>query len=629
MQGERRTAGWILLAGLLMAGAPLCAQPAPGLVGTVRAPESQPIASAHVFAFSLASSDLRKVATDLVGRFQFDQLPAGIYQVVAYKSGFVPAVVGLTRSTPDQRQILDIDLVPEVRDASLEEDYWDLRARIPSDVLREIATLAVLEASVAGGVRLPVDEVRFEADLVAEAGSDDIVAPDAAQLAGGRIDLRGQVASMKVGFSGDFRQLESTPDAAGAQSFKGSAQSMSLDLRPEDRLSRLQISSARNRQVTLQDGVERPVDFEHLSLLWDTPVGDNAESSFAARLIDETNYYQSGLIDPLDVPNASRTWEVEGSYSRELGERSVIEAGIRYREREATWGTPGEAPRTGAERAELFGQGGYRLRPSMLIEYGVYSVLRDGEIALAPQGGLVLQLNPQWQLSARASGRFEASGASTDWPGLDFLPVFLDGSLAECDRAEERCYRLALSRSEGDDLLSLGAVHRELGETFRVYLSRDFFDRSESIYLVPGDRLNELNLSVARRLSPNILTRVASSVAAGGGGTFLATVDDGYENQVRYLIASIDTQFQATSTGVFLAFHQVEQNFSPLDDALAALPAQLSERLQLTVTQDLNVLLDLPADWALQLNMELARQGESGGPNEIRRRVLGGLAIRF
>ena len=96
-----------------------------------------------------------------------------------------------------------------------------------------------------------------------------------------------------------------------------------------------------------------------------------------------------------------------------------------------------------------------------------------------------------------------------------------------------------------------------------------------------------------------------------------------------YFITSIDTRFGATSTGVFIALHQLEQTLTPLAPGVPGVTPVTSQRLQLRVRQDLNVLLDLPADWALQLNMELSRGNFLEAEQETRRRVLGGIAVRF
>ena len=116
---------------------------------------------------------------------------------------------------------------------------------------------------------------------------------------------------------------------------------------------------------------------------------------------------------------------------------------------------------------------------------------------------------------------------------------------------------------------------------------------------------------------------------------------------MRYLVTSLDTHYQGTATGLFISFHHLEQEleqlpgvagfvpagylgFGPLTeadsgyglagksggfppvapaaDALSPVGPRLEmQRLQLMLTQDLNILLDLAADWAVKLNMEVSR----------------------
>ena len=137
------------------------------------------------------------------------------------------------------------------------------------------------------------------------------------------------------------------------------------------------------------------------------------------------------------------------------------------------------------------------------------------------------------------------------------------------------------------------------------------------------------------RLAPGILTRLQSNLAAGGGGVLLNTSQVPYENDVRYLVTSIDTQFERSSTGLFLSFHHLAQNLSPMESTLRGDEAeQALERLQVMVTQDLAFLKTLASDLALQLNMEFSRGSLPSGrqyddPDELRRRVTGGVSVKF
>ena len=99
----------------------------------------------------------------------------------------------------------------------------------------------------------------------------------------------------------------------------------------------------------------------------------------------------------------------------------------------------------------------------------------------------------------------------------------------------------------------------------------------------------------------------------------------------------MDTQFEHTSTGVFVAFHHLAQQLNPIDGVAgenAVAPEMELERLQVMLTQDLEVLSHLASQWAVHLNMELSRGSipESDpqfDDEELRKRVMGGLTVSF
>jgi hypothetical protein len=98
-------------------------------------------------------------------------------------------------------------------------------------------------------------------------------------------------------------------------------------------------------------------------------------------------------------------------------------------------------------------------------------------------------------------------------------------------------------------------------------------------------------------------------------------------------VTSLDTQFLASSTGVFVAFHHLSQELQPLGGKGQSPQITELEHLRLQLTQDLGVLMDLAADWAVQLNMELSRgpmsSASNADPDELRRRLMGGIAVKF
>lgn len=609
--------------------------------------EAAPLAAAHIYAYQLADLSLRKVKTDAQGNFLFQDLPAGLYKVIAHKTGFVPAVIMLTRTTAQAYQFLDVQLAQRQAGKGADsDDFWSIRARVPADVLREIEKdessfeFASFNAPIPGGL-----STSFRTEMQALTGVDQIGAGNDGQLSGAGVGLKGQVGQVQVGLQGRFSQLSSggTLQGPGAPSSMGQQSSLMVDV-SRGSGSRVSIVSLNNRMAGgfgfsesgdgPGPGAPGPVDFEHYQVSWSQDVGSNGRSEVSARYTNENNFHRQTAIDPLAIPEASQTWQVEGAYTIDFSDRNSLQSGLRYRERQyglSDLDRPGKAyERQALSSIDLFSRGGLRVQPAVLMEYGLYSTLSDGSLALTPQGGVVLQLGSNWQLETSAARR-----VYTDAPyGPEFLPtLFAQRDL--CEQGSDSCYEVNLSRKDGDDnTLTFGAIHRTIGDTLRLYFSEDFFDRMESLYLVRGDELPEVRFGFRHKISPRVVTTLDSSVASGGGGTFFAANGQPYENQVRYMVTSLDTQLLASSTGIFVAFHHLEQQLDSVNVPGRTDVQMELERLQLVLNQNLNVLLDMASNWTVQLNMELSRGGTftSGTPvsdDRVRHRLLGGIAVKF
>ncbi len=582
-----------------------------------------PLASAAVYAYQLADFKLWKGVTDEQGRFRFESLPAGLYKIIAAKSGFLPAIVHLTRGSANHHQYVDLELREGPVEGSSTANFWSVREQIPPDVLRDLGLIE-------GGSPRPADgepEVQLAARLLALTGvSQGFNGDTPSQLTGGRLDVEGEIRNIRLGIEGDFSQLQSlTGQSLG---LSGRTQAMTVNLEGMGS-GRVELSSVSNR--LRMDGSLPEIGLESHRVSWSQPLGEGV-SQFAAQYTQESNFYSTGLWAPHAAPLASRSWRLEGSFLTDLTERSSFETGFRYLERESQYGRDREALLSPDEQIELYGRGGLQVSPGLLVEYGLYSTLRDGTVWLSPRGGLVLKLGRQWQAGSVVTSRFRADG--DELLRQYFTPVYFADS-TPCEQGEELCYQLYLRRNgSGDGSLSIGATHRRYAETLRLYFDDDFYNFFESLYLVEGDELPELKLEFQHRLSPGVLTRFESSVAAGGGGVLTAADRSRYENQVRYMVTSLDTHFERTSTGVFLAFHQLAQELSPMHRRNLRHADMELERVQLLLTQDLDFLQRVASDLALQLNMEISRGSLPAGrqyedPDEIRRRITGGLSVRF
>jgi hypothetical protein len=598
--------------------------------------ESSPLAAAHIYAFHLADLKIReKAQTDTRGHFLIQDLPAGLYKVIAHKKGFAPAIamLMLSRTTAQASQILDFQLLQRQpgKDAD-EDDFWSIRSRIPADVLREIENDEAGAQLSEQFLPPPVPSLlahNLETEMQALTGSDKSL------LSGG---IRGQVGEAEVTLGGQWNRLGGSTTVRPGAGPVNTGQTNSLYLDVARGPGSLRISSLNNRMMLSESG-DSPVDFESYQVNGSQEVGANGRVDIAAHYTAENNFYRGGLIEPLSIPETSRTWRIEGAYTASLSDRNTLQTGLRYRERQFGIGPdlPGKAyERQALSTVDLFSRGGVRVQPAVLVEYGLYSTLSDGSLEHTPQGGLVFQLGSNWQLKTSAARR-----VYTNTPSLpDFLPtLFQQQDL--CEQGSEACYQLDLMHTDADEnTFMVGAAHRVVGDTLRLFFSEDFFDRLYSLYLVRGDEIPEVRAGFRRKISPSVVTSLDASVAQGGGGKFIAPTGEPYENQVRYLVTSLDTQLLKTSTGIFVAFHQLQQRLDPAADLnksqrrLTATEMQY-DRLELMLSQNLDFLFDVTSDWIVQLNMELTRGGaftpaDSGLENDkVSRRFLGGIAIKF
>jgi hypothetical protein len=659
---------------------------------------SSPLAAAGVYAYQLANLTLHKVETDPQGNFLFRNLPAGLYKIIANKPGFVPAIMLVTRTTAQAYQFLELQMAPGAAANAVSKgaarpanpgdvDFWALRASIPPDVLRDIdaaepqgagdatkSARAALpgEGSVApaaGAASSATFNSRFRAEVQAMAGVADVAQVGVGQVSTGKVGIEGQLGAMAVGLSGHFWQMSSDGPLPGsplrsapAGSSDGQTSALSLNLQPGP-ASKITLDSVSDHLLPrTATGSLEPVGLDHYQVSWSQALGESSRSDFSAQYTNENNYHRQGPIDPADIPDASRTWRVDGAYTTGLGDEGSIQAGFRYSEMQLG-GSPlgtgfGVAPLGASssqasvlsssptsalsgspisdhQTVDFFSRGSTRLQPAFMVEYGLYTTLQDGSLSLTPQGGVVLKLGEGWQVDGNASHRV--------YQEQSFEPQFLPTLYKEsdlCEQGSKACYQLSLANHSGDDTVSLSAIERIVGQTLRLYFSDVVVDRDESVYLVAGDRLPELHLLMSRRITPNIKTSLESSVASGGGGIFVGGDGHLYQNQVRYAVTSLNTRFLSTATGVFLAFHHITQDLAPVSSSMlqggVAQPTAIAfDRLQLMLSQDLNFIWNLAAEWALQVNMELSRGMDPTDPafaiadTQLHRRILGGIAVKF
>lgn len=591
--------------------------------------QSEPVSSAEIYAYDVATYALTKVRSDRRGEFLFHSLPAGLYKIIAHKPGFAPAVELLLRRSNEARQFVELELEEERSgDIRTAEGYWEARGRIPADVLRQIQHVGLQKenrhpALVVGDAAFLDAQVTSQGGTApVEAGRADAVLTDTA------FTLHGRLSEMDVAVDGRLRQLAPQGENAAPD---GQVESLALTLSPS-RNSQIQFAGAVSQLAEMRPDEMVPVDLEHYQLRWSGTAG-GGESDISAQLIDENHYYDSGVqVAEAELPGASRTWNIRGSYRRDVGESTSLTTGVSYRQRESL-----DPNRLGFddEVVGLYGVAGSQIQPRVLVEYGLYSSLREGDLTLVPHGGMVVQLGGDWSARTAISQRIDGTeDVLTDHQHRRFNTASYNDD-APCRQAGEACYEVSFARQgEGEESISVGAVHREFAETLKLYFSDDFFNRLENLLIVPGDELPEVKFQMVRRISPQILAKLESNYADGGGGIFYAADELSYENQVRYLVTSLDTRFQSTATGVFIAFHHLEQSMRPQDPQVEGSQGSglQVQRLQLMLTQDLSALANISPNLAVRLNMELSRGATPytlTTGDELHKKLTGGISLSF
>ncbi len=630
------------------------------LVGKVHAGKT-PLPAARVYVYDVADRSKRRTTTDRFGRYAFQPLPAGVYRVIAHRPGFVPAVAELVRPTGESAQSLDFELSARDRRSASEttgasdEDFWSLRERIPSDVLRQIRIAEITADDRNWAFESAVRPERFEAELRTLSGIEDAGGDADARVLGSQFDLRSRFGETQLALRSDLREFQRQAFNEDQQPL-GDSQAFALDV--NHRGSNVRITSQRHRfhggDAAARDDWAGPTPFADLESygvrVEQTAGGGGAH--FEARYTADQNFHhgfgdlyagQSGLhslaLEAIDSPMSSTTLEFRGSYERQITANASLEAGLSYRQLEAygngRFSSWDEDPH---QRFDVFSLGAWEVQPTVVLEYGMFSTLSDGNVSFTPSAGFAVELGSRWMAAVSASERVDSEHLLF----RDFLQVrYHDDDT--CAAAFEHCYRIELGRRLGaaDDSrrVEFGVTQREFADSVRLYFSRDIFERLESLLLVDGDEIAELHFGLQQRLGDGILTRISSSVASGGGGPLRAADGGSLENRVRYVITSIDTQFEDSATGVLLAFRRVDQEFSPLARGARSPPvgpnsALSVERLQLLLTQGLPWVTGAGIqNWALQLEMQFSRGhlpvDSSHDPNQLRRRLVAGIAVRF
>ena len=620
----------VLFVPLATAGRMRAEPPAPPISGIVSHLQ-RPVADALVVFYNLGDTSLTRSRTASDGTFVVPSAPIGIYDLVAYKKGFLPTLIRIWHpSLTGALSAVRIQLHPRNPAADHEDpaasSVWDLRGRVPADVLREISLedSAPAVAALPGGEKLRLDrmmagEVRSVADV---SSGDTSLSRTAVGVHGGlpngwTYDLRGDYAAVSdaAGF------------AADASRTTGNAAGLALDVSP----SSADHVSLTTRRHTLSLHDDRPATLQSHAVSWSRGEEEGYVESVAARYVDESNLYRATSAGTTFFPIASRTWEVKARYARPAGDSPGGSVAMTYRHREGTIG-PSAVGTDGAlllsaPDADLAASASARLSSRVELEGGVIARYLSGGYGVAPRLAARYNVGSQTYLFVRGLYRV-AESAAVPTNVLPLVVSIEDGS----DATSRKGFAIGLERNAGSNAsFRIEASNQTMNEAVRAFFEGDFLTDFDSVYLFDGNRIRQYQGSVTHRLSDTVSGSLAlrfgsidGEVAPGSAASFGIT-----GNRGRFWTGRAGIEFVPTRTGVAVLVRGARQRLS----TSAGIHLNESDKVAISIAQDLSVIGLTPFGSACKLLMALesARSTASSERDDppTSNRLLGGLSISF
>ncbi|HYB53480.1 MAG TPA: hypothetical protein VEG84_06415, partial [Thermoanaerobaculia bacterium] len=516
----------------------------------------------------------------------------------------------------------------EAKRAPVSDNLWDLRDRLPADVLREIEIEETSTPQAAGNrVRLNntlAGQVSAVGDL---ATSDSAVSRTALDVHGGlpngwKYDLRGDYSAL-TDPSGNTNILS---DNSGTTT--GNAAGLALDVAT----SPLDVLTLQTRRNTLSFHDEGPASLETHGVSWSRGAEEGTVESVAARYIEEDNLYRATSFGTSFTPIASRTWEVRANYSRPAGDSAGVAVSMTYRHRDAMTGPSGVSSDgtfiVSAPDADLSASTSTKLSGRSEVEGGVVARYLGGGYGIAPMAAARYDLGAGNTVYVKGLIRARESTVIANGTTMPLVTSIHDQN----DATARKELAVGIQRQAGNDgSYVLEVSSQRVGETVRAFFEGDFLTDFDSVYFFDGNLIRQYRGALTHRLSDK-LSGTVNALYGQIGGDVAAPSAAAYgisSNSGHYWSASASVEVIPTKTGVALLFHGSRQTL----DTSAAVHANDSSKITLSLSQDLSVVGVSPFGSVCRLlvAVESGRSTATGDREDapMTRRVLGGVAVSF
>jgi hypothetical protein len=606
----------------------LAGPPAPPISGIVRSAET-PVSGVLVIFFNVGDNSLTRLRTADDGTFVLASAPAGVYDLVAYKRGFEPALQRLWHQAGEtQVSAVSIALTRKGKAAPPEpqpQTVWDMRDRLPTDVLRELAIEEVADKSTSPAQRIQLNKlIAGQVTTMTDVASQS----SASTLSRGAIGLHGGLPNgWQYGIAGDYARLGNMD--VPSEVTTGNAAGLALEVAP----SPDEHVSVTTRRNTLSFA-DSPASLQTGAVSWSRGAEQGRVESVGARYIEETNLYRATALGTTIFPVSSRTWEVNGQYGKPSTQDSPgIAVGMAYRHREASLGPLVGAdgvPIQSAPDADLTASTSFRAGERVELEGGVvarYLGSAPGGYGIAPVATVRYTVNGT---TVYVRGLYRAVGSTSDATVVMPRIASIEDNQ---EPAASRAFSVGLQRNVGpDSQVQIEASEMRMGELVRAFFQGDFLTDFDSVYLLDGNSVRQYKGSVTQRLSNTLSANVAVRYGSIDGNVS-GSSNTSYgisSNQGRFWSARASVEVLPTRTGIALLVRNIHQQIQ----TPAALLANDSEKLALSIAQDLSIIGLTPfgAGWKLLVAVENAHGtalSDHRDETVTANRLLGGVAVSF
>lgn len=609
--------------------------PAPPISGVVSHLQ-KPIADALVVFYNIGDTSLTRSRTAPDGTFVVPSAPVGVYDLVAYKKGFVPALVRIWHpSLTGALSAVHIQLEsksPALAAGRAASNVWELRDRLPADVLREITiedegglSGAAPVGGPASGAAARLDHaVGGEVRSVADVSSGDTT------LSRTAVGVRGGLPNgWKYDLRGDYSAISDVAGVAPTDGSRttGNAAGLALDVAP----SSVDHVTLTSRRHTLSFRDEGPATMQSHAVSWTRGDEEGYAESVAARYVDETNLYRATASGTSFFPIASRTWEVKAGYAKPAGDAPGASVSMTYRHREGTIGasavaTDGAALLS-APDADLAASVSSRLGNRAEVEGGVVARYLAGGYGVAPRIAARYNVGGQTYLFVRGLYRV------TDSTGAVINPLPLVASLEDSsDAAARKGFAVGLEKAAGSDTsFKIEASNHRMNEAVRAFFEGDFLTDFDSVYLFDGNMVRQYQASYTRRLTDTVSGTVSLRYGTIGGSVAPGSVAAfGIEsNKGRFWTARTGIEVLPTRTGLAMLVRGGRQQLQ----TASGVRLNESDKIAISIAQDLSVIGLTPFGSVCKLLMAVESLRSTAGTERedapVSNRLLGGLAISF